>query len=130
MNPKDYKYTKDHEWIHVETDGTGKVGLADYAQSHLGDLVYLDLPTTGTQIEQGKKMGEIESVKAVSDFFSPTTGKVLEVNQACVDDPTIVNKDCYGEGWLLRVEIADPADLDNLTAIDAYEKLLAELAEE
>ena len=130
MNPNDYKYTNDHEWIHVEEDGTGKVGLADYAQSHLGDLVYLDLPKPNTQIEQGKKMGEIESVKAVSDFFSPVTGKVLKVNQACVEDPTILNKDCYGEGWLLGVEIADPAGLDNLMDVDAYEKLLAELTEE
>ncbi len=130
MNPKDYRYTKDHEWIHVEPDGTGKVGLADYAQSHLGDLVYLDLPAVGAKVNQSKKMGEIESVKAVADFFSPTTGEVLEVNQPCVDDPTIVNKDPYGKGWLLKVKIADPADLKNLMDIDAYEKLLASLAEE
>lgn len=130
MNPKDYKYTKDHEWISVEPEGKGKVGFADYAQSHLGDLVFFDLPTVGTKVEQFKKLGEVESVKAVADIFAPASGEVIEVNQAVVDDPPLVNKDCYGAGWLVRVELSTPAELGNLMDIDAYEKYLAGLTEE
>ncbi len=130
MNPKDYNYTKDHEWIFVESEGKGKVGLADYAQSHLGDLVFFDLPTPGTKVEQSKKMGEVESVKAVSDIYAPASGEVTEVNQAAVDDPTMVNKDCYGAGWLVKVELSNSAELGNLMDIDAYEKYLAGLTEE
>ncbi len=130
MNPKDYKYTKDHEWIFIEADGKGKVGFADYAQSHLGDLVFFDLPTPGTKVEQFKKMGEVESVKAVSDIFAPASGQVLETNQAAIDDPPIVNKDCYGAGWLVRVELSNPSELANLMDSDAYDKFVAGLAEE
>ena len=89
MNPKEYKYTKEHEWICPEPGG--KVGLTDYAQIQLGDIVYLDLPAPGTQVEQSRKMGEIESVKAVSDIFSPATGQVLEINQAAIEEPKLVN---------------------------------------
>ena len=114
MNPKDYKYTKDHEWIFVEPEGKGKVGFADYAQSHLGDLVFFDLPTVGTKVEQSKKLGEVESVKAVSDIFAPASGEIVEVNQAAVDDPPMVNKDCYGAGWLVKVELSIFNDSVNL----------------
>lgn len=130
MNPKDYKYTKDHEWIHLESEKEGKVGLADYAQSHLGDLVFFDLPASGTQVEQFKKMGEVESVKAVSDIYAPASGKVLEVNQAAIDDPTITNKDPYGEGWLVKVELSSPPDLDNLMDTDVYDKFVEKLLSE
>ena len=130
MNPKDYKYTKDHEWIHLESEKEGKIGLADYAQSHLGDLVFFDLPASGTQVEQFKKMGEVESVKAVSDIYAPASGKVLEVNQAAIDDPTKANKDPYGEGWLVKVELSSPSDLDNLMDTDTYDKFVEELLSE
>jgi len=130
VNPKDYKYTKNHEWIHLESEKEGKVGLADYAQSHLGDLVFFDLPAPGTQVEQFKKMGEVESVKAVSDIYAPASGKVLEVNQAAIDDPTIANKDPYGEGWLVKVELSSPSDLDNLMDTDAYDKFVEKLLSE
>jgi glycine cleavage system H protein len=126
MNPKENKYTKDHEWIRIEPDGKGKIGLADYAQSHLGDLVYFDLPGIGTQVEQSKKLGEVESVKAVADIFAPVSGKVVGVNQVVIDDPPSVNKDCYGESWLLRIELNNPSEMDNLMDIETYEKYVTE----
>ena len=109
MNPKEYKYTREHEWICPDSEDKGKMGLTDYAQDQLGDLVFLDLPATGTQVEQSKKIGEIESVKAVSDLFSPISGRVLEVNQAAIDEPQLVNQDPYGAGWLVRLELSNPA---------------------
>jgi glycine cleavage system H protein len=129
MNPKEYKYTQEHEWICTESRNKGKVGLADYAQSQLGDIVFLDLPAPGTQVEQGKKMGEVESVKAVSDIFAPVSGQVLEINQAVVDEPRLVNEDPYGAGWLVRLELSRPSELDALMDSDKYDKLVAELSE-
>lgn len=126
MNPKDYKYTKDHEWLCPEPDNKAKMGLANYAQSQLGDIVFLDLPQPGAQLEQFKKLGEVESVKAVSDIFSPVSGKVLEINQAAIDEPKLVNEDPYGAGWLVRLELSNAAELDALMDIDAYDKYEAE----
>src|SRR4030042_101544 len=102
MNPKDLKYTQEHEWIRAK-DNQGEMGLADYAQSQLGDIVYLDLPVPGTQVQQFKKLGEVESVKAVSDIFAPASGKVVEINKTVIDEPGLVNKDPYGAGWLGRL---------------------------
>jgi glycine cleavage system H protein len=130
MNPREYKYTPEHEWICPESKDKGKVGLADYAQSQLGDIVFLDLPATGTQVKQDKKMGEVESVKAVSDIFAPVSGQVLEVNQTVIDEPGLVNKDPYGAGWLLRLELSKPPELDALMDSDEYDKLIAQLSEE
>jgi len=129
MNPKEYKYTLEHEWICPESKNKGKVGLADYAQSQLGDIVFLDLPVPGTQVEQGKKMGEVESVKAVSDIFAPVSGQVLEINQTVIDEPRLVNEDPYGTGWLVRLELSKPSELDALMDSDKYDKLVAELSE-
>ena len=130
MNPKEYRYTQEHEWICPELEGKGKVGLADYAQSQLGDIVFLDLPAPGTRVEQFKKMGEIESVKAVSDIFAPASGQVLEVNQAAIDEPSLVNQDPYGAGWLARLELSQPSELDALMNSDKYDEFVAELSEE
>jgi len=129
MNPKEYKYTKEHEWICPEPNDKGKMGLADYAQSQLGDIVFLDLPAPGTQVEQFKKMGEVESVKAVTDIFAPVSGQVLEVNQTAIDGPQLVNEDPYGNGWLVRLELSQPSELDALMNSDEYDKLVAELEE-
>ena len=106
------------------------MGLANYAQSQLGDIVFLDLPSPGTQVAQFKKMGEVESVKAVSDLFSPASGKILEVNQKAVDEPRLVNEDPYGAGWLVRLELSNPSELDALMNSDEYDKYEAELSEE
>jgi glycine cleavage system H protein len=130
MNPKEYKYTVEHEWICPESKNKGKVGLADYAQSQLGDIVFLDLPAPGTQVKQGKKMGEVESVKAVSDIFAPVNGQVLELNQTVIDEPGLVNKDPYGAGWLVRLELSTPSELDALMDSEKYDKFVAELSEE
>lgn len=126
MNPKEYKYTKDHEWLCPEPGNRAKMGLANYAQTQLGDIVFLDLPQPGTQVEQFKKIGEVESVKAVSDIFSPASGKVLEINQKAVDEPKLVNEDPYGDGWLVRLALSKPSELDALMNIEEYEKYEAE----
>ncbi len=130
MNPKEYKYTQEYEWIFLEPGNKGKVGLTDYAQSQLGDIVFLDLPAPGTQVEQSKKMGEIESVKAVSDLFSPASGRVLEINQAAINEPKLVNEDPYGAGWLVRLELSKPSELDTLMNSDEYEEFTAKLSQE
>jgi len=130
MNPKECKYTQEHEWIRPEPGGKGKMGFTDYAQSQLGDIVYLDLPAPGTQVEQFKKMGEVESVKAVSDIFSPVSGQVLEVNQTATEDPALVNQDPYGDGWLVRLELNKPSELDALMDSNKYDEFVAQLSEE
>ena len=130
MNPKENKYTQEHEWICSQSNNTGKIGLTDYAQTQLGDLVYLDFPEPGTEVTQFKKMGEIESVKAVADFFAPVSGKVLKVNQSAIDDPALVNQDPYGEGWLVELELSNTSELDALMDSDKYDKFVAELEAE
>ena len=130
MNPKDCKYTPEHEWICPEPGDKGRIGITDYAQSQLGDIVFLDLPALGTQVEQFRKMGEVESVKAVSDIFAPVSGQVLEVNQTAIDEPGLVNEDPYGAGWLVRLELSKPSELDALMDSDKYDKFVAELSEE
>ncbi len=130
MHPKEYKYTQEHEWICPESEDKGKIGITDYAQSQLGDLVFFDLPASNTQVKQFEKMGEIESVKAVSDLLSPASGRVLEVNQAAIDEPQLANREPYGAGWLVRLELSKPSELDALMTSDEYDKLVAELSEE
>lgn len=130
MNPKEYKYTKEHEWICPESGSKGKMGLTNYAQTQLGDIVFLDLPASGTQVKQFQKMGEVESVKAVSDIFSPVSGQVLEVNQAAIDEPQLVNQGPYGAGWLVRLELSKPSELDALMNSDEYDEFEAKAQEE
>jgi glycine cleavage system H protein len=124
-SPTDRRYTKEHEWVRVEND-LGTVGITDYAQDQLGDLVYLDLPSSGTQVKQLDKLGEIESVKAVSDLYSPVSGEVMEVNQEVIDRPELVNQSPYGQGWLVRVRLADPAEVDSLLTAEQYDELIAQ----
>jgi glycine cleavage system H protein len=122
--PGTYRYTKEHEW--VETGGkTGKVGITDYAQSTLGDIVFVDLPKPGSKVEKGKVFGSVESVKAVSDLYSPVTGTVLEVNEELATAPEKINADAHG-AWLLKVEMAQPAEVDQLLDAAAYEKFVKE----
>lgn len=127
MNPKEYKYTQEHEWIYPEPGGKGRVGVTDYAQSQLGDVVFLDLPVPGAKVAQFGKMGEIETVKAVADLFSPVSGQVLEINQAAIDEPKLVNEDPYRAGWLVRLELSQPSELDALMNSDEYDKFVARL---
>jgi glycine cleavage system H protein len=122
--PENLKYTNDHEWIRVE-DGTGWVGVTDYAQGELGDVVYVELPSPGAKVQQGKSFGTIEAVKAVSDLFAPVSGEVLEANTEVQGNPDVVNKDPYGRGWMVKIRIANPAELANLLDVEAYKKLVA-----
>ena len=122
--PADLKYTKDHEWIRVEGD-VAYVGITDFAQSELGEIVYVDITTEGETVEKEEVFGTIEAVKTVSDLFMPATGEVLEVNPELEDTPELVNEDAYGKGWLIKVTVADPAQLDELLSADEYQKLIA-----
>jgi len=124
-SPTDRRYTKEHEWVRVENN-LSTIGITDYAQDQLGDLVYLDLPSPGTQVKQLDKLGEVESVKAVSDLYSPVSGEVTEVNQEINDRPELVNQSPYEEGWLVRVRLADPAEVDNLLTPEQYDDLIAQ----
>ena len=122
--PADLKYTKDHEWIRVEGD-VAYVGITDFAQSELGEIVYVDITTEGETVEKEEVFGTIEAVKTVSDLFMPATGEVLEVNPELEDAPELVNEDAYGKGWLIKVTVAAPAQLDELLSADEYQKLIA-----
>ena len=122
--PADLKYTKDHEWIRVEGD-VAYVGITDFAQSELGEIVYVDITTEGETVEKEEVFGTIEAVKTVSDLFMPATGEVLDVNPELEDAPELVNEDAYGKGWLIKVTVADPAQLDELLSADEYQKLIA-----
>lgn len=126
MNPGDRKYSREHEWIKVEEGSRGLVGITHFAQEQLGDVVYLDLPQVGTRLDQFSKLGEVESVKAVSDIYSPVGGDVMEINQEAIDHPEMVNEDPYGKGWFLRVEFHDPSELDSLLTAEEYDAFLSE----
>ena len=126
MIPDDRRYTKEHEWVKLEEGSDALVGITHYAQDQLGDVVYLDLPGAGTRLEQFAKLGEIESVKAVSDLFSPVTGEVVDVNQEAVDHPELVNEDPSGKGWLLRIRLEDAAELESLLSAEEYSAFLEE----
>ncbi len=128
MNPKNNKYTQEHEWVCLEGEDKARIGITDYAQSQLGDIVFLDLPAPGTQVEQFKKMGEIESVKVVSDLFAPISGQILETNQTAIDEPQVVKQDPYGAGWLVRLELSKPSELDALMSSDEYDEFEAKLS--
>ena len=117
------KYTSDHEWLNVEAD-SATVGITNFAQEHLGDLVFIDLPKPGTSLKAGAAAAVIESVKAASDVYAPIDGEVTEVNQRVVDDPSLVNSDPAGAGWLFKVKIGDPTQLDKLLDEAAYQALV------
>jgi glycine cleavage system H protein len=117
--PEDLRYTKDHEWIRVEGD-TGTVGITEYAQGELGDVVFVELPAPGREIKAGESFGTIEAVKAVSDLIAPASGKVTEVNPELEGSPETVNHDPYGKGWMVRLSIADPSEIGKLLDASAY----------
>ena len=121
--PSDIRYTSEHEWIRVEGD-EAYVGITDYAQSELGEIVFIDVPTEGETVGQGEVFGSIEAVKTVSDLNMPVTGEVLEINGALDAQPELVNNDPYGEGWIIRISVKDPAELDKLMDAAAYEASL------
>ena len=122
--PEDFKYTKDHEWIRVEGH-VAYVGITDYAQSELGEIVYVDITTEGETVAKEEVFGTIEAVKTVSDLFMPASGEVLEVNAELEDAPELVNQEPYGKGWLIKVSVADAAELDSLLSAEEYQQLIA-----
>ena len=129
MYPKDFRYTKEHEWIRA--DGTtGTIGITDYAQHELGDVVFVELPKVGTQLKAGQSLGTVESVKAVSEIFTPVSGEVTETNPALVDAPEKINSDPHGSAWLIKIRLADPKEPGSLMDAEAYEAYIAEKAKE
>jgi glycine cleavage system H protein len=122
--PTDLRYTRDHEWVRVDGD-EATVGITQYAADQLGDIVFVELPDTGRELEGAKPFGVVESVKAVSDLFAPVSGEVVATNDALAGGPEVVNSDPYGEGWMVRMRVADPTELDDLLDADAYDDLVA-----
>jgi len=125
MIKSELKYSKDHEWVLVEGNKV-KIGITDHAQDSLGDVVFVDLPEEGDEVTANESFGTVESVKAVSDVYSPVSGKVVESNSALADSPELVNSDPYGEGWMIVVELDDPSQLDDLMSAEEYEAFLKE----
>ena len=129
MYPNDYRYTKDHEWVKVEGT-TGTIGITDYAQQELGDVVFVELPKAGAAVKAGATFGTVESVKAVSEIYSPISGEVIEANSGLVDAPENLNSDPHGSAWLLKVRVSDPKELDKLMDAVAYQSYIADKAKE
>ena len=119
--PEDSRYAKSHEYVHLEGD-VATIGITDYAQKELGDVVFVELPQVGSQLEQNEELGSIESVKAVSELFAPVTGEVTEVNERLRDKPELVNSDPYGDGWMIKVRLSDPTEVDELMTAEEYEE--------
>lgn len=123
--PADLKYIETHQWVRVSDDGTATVGITDFAQEQLGDVVYIGVPEVGVTVNGGEEAGVAESVKSASDVFSPVTGEVVEVNDNLEDEPEKVNEDPYGDGWLFRVRLSDPGEMDGLMDATAYAEHVA-----
>ena len=129
MSPENRKYTEEHEWVMIDESNSdiAVAGITDYAQDQLGDIVFFDLPKVGDSVAQLGKMGEVESVKAVSDLFSPINGTVTEINEKLLDHPELVNEDPFGEGWLIKVAMTDVAEMDGLMSSNDYDAFIAGL---
>lgn len=123
--PSDLKYIETHQWVRVDADGTATVGITDFAQEQLGDVVYIGVPEVGETVTGGEEAGVAESVKSASDVFSPVTGEVIEINESLEDEPEKVNEDPYGDGWLFKVKLADQGELDGLMDAVAYAEHVA-----
>jgi glycine cleavage system H protein len=121
--PEDSRYAKSHEYSHLEGE-VATIGITDYAQKELGDVVFVELPQVGTQLEAGDELGSIESVKAVSELFAPLSGEVVEVNEALALKPELVNTDPYGDGWMIKLKISDPSEFDELMSAEEYEEYI------
>src|SRR5881392_1012254 len=121
MTPEDSKYAKSHEYVHME-GSVGTIGITDYAQKELGDVVFVELPQVGTQLEAGDELGSIESVKAVSELFAPVSGEVVEINEKLAEKPELVNTDPYGDGWMVRFKLSTPEEVDEFMDAEEYEE--------
>ena len=125
MNPPDLRYSREHEWLRLESDEIAVIGITDFATESLGDVVFVELPEVGAELVQSAKMGEIESVKAVSDLYSPVGGRVVERNEGLIDSPELVNAGPYESGWMVRVALADASQVEKLMSADEYAAFLA-----
>ncbi len=125
MNPADLKYSKEHEWVRIESEGVAIIGITEYATESLGDVVFLDLPDVEAELTQSEKLGEVESVKAVSDIYSPISGRVLERNEQAIEKPEMVNDGPYESGWLLKMTVSNMSDLDSLMTAAEYDSFLS-----
>lgn len=121
--PQELKYSKEHEWVRVEGN-KAFIGITDFAQSELGDIVFVELPESGDEVVQNSTFGTVESVKTVSDLYAPVSGKIVEVNESLADSPEKVNESPYGDGWMIAVEMKDPGELDNLLSAEQYAELI------
>ncbi len=123
MTPEDLKYTEEHEWVSQKAPTSVRVGITEYAQDQLGDVVFVELPDVGKQVEAGDAVGEVESTKSVSEIFAPVSGTVTAVNEAVVQAPELINSDPYGEGWMFEIELTDPDGLEGLLEAEAYQAI-------
>ena len=128
--PQELKYTSEHEWVSTEEGNRVRVGITDFAQDALGDVVYDDLPEEGTEVKAGEPFGEVESTKSVSDIYSPVTGRIVERNGLLGETPDLVNRDPYGEGWMVVVEAADPSEVDRLMDAGGYRQMVEEAGDQ
>ena len=126
MNPKDLKYSKDHEWIKIDGDNSAVIGITSFATDSLGDVVFIELPDPGTNIKQFEKIGEIESVKAVSDIFTPISGEIVEQNTKLINNPELINNSPFKDGWMFKVKNINTTELENLIGVDEYDLLIKE----
>lgn len=124
-HPKELKYTSEHEWLRDNQDGTATIGITDFAQSELGDIVFVDLEEEEFEFEKDDVFGTVEAVKTVSELFAPVTGKILEINDELEDEPELVNTDPYGKGWMVKIELSDSSELENMMSADEYQDIIA-----
>ena len=122
--PDDLKYTREHEWVRDNGDGTVTVGITDFAQSELGDIVFVELEPEGEEFEQDDVFGTVEAVKTVSELFAPVSGEIIETNESLEDDPELVNNQPYGNGWMVKIKLSDPSELDGLLSVDDYKEVV------
>lgn len=122
--PVDLRYSQDHEWIKIESGNIAVIGITDYAQGELGDIVFVDVPSVGSSVAANEVFGSVEAVKTVSDLFCPVAGKVLELNSELESNPQFINEDPYGQGWIIKLEVSNPADLESLLSSEAYNTLI------
>lgn len=122
--PEDLKYTKEHEWIRDNGDGTVTIGITEFAQGELGDIVFVEIEPEGSEFDQDEVFGTVEAVKTVSELYSPVGGEIVEINESLEDEPELVNSDPYGEGWMVKLKVSDASELDSLLSADEYEELV------
>lgn len=123
--PTDLKYTKEHEWLKVNEDGTATVGITDFAQSELGDIVFVEIEPEGFEFDQDEVFGTVEAVKTVSELFAPVAGEIIEINEQLEMEPELVNDDPYGDGWMVKISVSDDSQLDDLMSAEEYEEIVA-----